>query len=263
MEFLVNLEPMDLASLLAIFVGGGMVKGALGFGLPLVTVAVLPLVVPVDFALAINALILPFTNIAQLVQTGEIRKTLLRFRYVIGGVVLGVPLGAALVTSVSEDVLMLALGVFIVVFVALTLFTPHLTVPPGRDREVAASVGLLAGVLGALTTANGPLFVMHLVALKVDRRMFLSALGLLFIISGALISGAFWIAGLMDLSRLIVAGLCLPAALLGMKIGNGIGTRIPAAKFRALVLAVLCLLAANLVLRGVSALLAVPSAILS
>lgn len=235
---------------MAIFVVGGFVKGTLGFGLPLVTMAILPLMIPVEFALALNAMILPITNLAQLIQLGRLNETFYRFRYLNIGIVLGVPVGAFFVSIVSDSLLMLFLGLFVIAFVMMTALQPKLRVPARQENRVGALVGLAGGIVGALTTSNGPFFVMYLVGLRIERALFVSALSLFFIVSGVLVSIAFWMAGIIKVDQLAVAALCLLPALVGVQLGNWLGDRVPAERFRALVLVVLAGLGVNLTLRS-------------
>lgn len=239
-----------LLFIIAVFVVGGMVKGALGFGLPLTTVAILPLVVPVELALTINAMLLPFTNLTQFLRARRMRETFVRFRLVMAGVLLGVPVGTLFITVVNDGVLMFALGLFVVLFIAVSVFHPHFAVPSRREREIGLFTGIVAGVVGALTSANGPVFVMYLVGLKIERSLFVSALGLLFITSGILITSSFLATGVMDVHRFLFLPICLPAALAGMWIGNVIAHRLPTRAFRGLVLGVLCLLGVNLMVHA-------------
>ncbi|MCK5933706.1 MAG: sulfite exporter TauE/SafE family protein [Fulvimarina manganoxydans] len=238
------------AEIAVIFVLGGMVKGAFGFGLPLTTMAMLPLFVPIEFALAINAIVMPFTNIAQFVQAGRMGETVARFAPSLLGLVLGIPLGAALVSTVRDSVLLIALGIFALAYVLLTLAKPALSIAPSAEKPLGLGVGFIAGIVGALTTASGPLFVMYLVGLKIERRLYLSALSLFFILTGVLISGTFFLAGLIDLSRIGMGGFAVLASFAGMVIGNGLAKRISAERFRLVVLSFLAILAVNLVLTG-------------
>ncbi|HEX2018167.1 MAG TPA: sulfite exporter TauE/SafE family protein [Aurantimonas sp.] len=244
------LGPGTLVLLAGIFFLGGIVKGALGFGLPLSTMSILPFLIPVEFALAVNALVLPFTNIAQFVQAGRMRETIHRFQPILAGVAVGVPIGAAVVSLVSDKVLLISLGTFVLLFVGLTVAKPALAIAAPAERGLGLGVGLAGGIVGALTAANGPLFVMYLIGLKVDRKLFVSALSLLFIVSGVLISGTFLIAGIIDGERLLVTALVIPASFVGMAAGNALAERIAAEKFRLLVLLVLAVLAVNLILAG-------------
>lgn len=244
---------IDLSSagiVAAIFVLGGIVKGAMGFGLPLTTVALMPFFLPVEVALAVNVLVLFLTNIAQFVQMGQMRATTLRFAPVLWGILIGVGLGSVFVTRISDDALLLALGTVVVAFALLSLSSANLSVPAHRERQTGWITGILGGVVGALTTVGGPLFVMYLVGLGVERRLFLSAISLFFLLSAILISGAFLLAGMFDAQRVLLAAVALPAALAGMWIGDQIGLRVPARRFRALVLVVLGVLGLNLIWSG-------------
>ncbi len=76
--------------------------------------------------------------------------------------------------------------------------------------------------------------------------------GLFFILSALLISGAFLAVGLFDATRLGLASVAFPSALIGMWVGNWLGTRVPAHRFKTLILTVLGCLGANLLWRGIS-----------
>ena len=248
----ITITPADAALVTAVFVLGGMVKGAMGFGMPLTTMAILPFFVPVDVALAVNVVVLFLTNIAQFLQMGQMRETATRFAPVLWGIVIGVPLGTAMVSSFSDEFLLLALGAVVVTFSVLSLSAVNLGLAPRQERSAGWVAGILGGIVGALTTVGGPLFVMYLVGLQVERREFLSALSLFFILSAMLISGAFLLVGLFTPERLLLAAFALPAAIGGMWLGNRMVAYVPTHRFRALVLVVLGCLGVNLLWRGFS-----------
>jgi len=252
MNFLPAITPADAALVAMVFVLGGMVKGALGFGLPLTTMAILPFFVPIDAALAVNVVVLFLTNIAQFLQMGQMRETAVRFAPVMWGIVIGVPLGTVMVSAFSDDILLLALGAVVVTFSALSLSAVNLGIRASQERPAGWIAGILGGIVGALTTVGGPLFVMYLVGLQVERREFLSALSMFFILSAVLVSGAFLLVGLFTPERLLLAAVALPAAMGGMWLGNRMVAYVPAHRFRALVLVVLGFLGLNLLWRGFS-----------
>lgn len=245
-----GLDPATLAGVLAVFLLGGIVKGGLGFGLPLVTIALLPFLVAVDLALAINVLVQPVVNVGQLTGSGRAGEAIRRFWPMLPALALGTALGALFVRGVEPDTLMLLLGLFIMAFAVLDATGAGLPVPPRRERAAGLGTGLAAGVVGALTTANGPVFVMYLVSLRLDRRLFRATLGLLFIVSPVLIAGSFAGIGLLDAPRAALALLCIPPALLGMWAGARLAGRLDARGFRRAVLAGLFCLGANFALRG-------------
>ena len=247
-----ELSSTTLALVLAVFLVGGLFKGALGFGLPLLTMSVLPLVIPVQLALAINAVVLPCANVSQFVGARMAGPTLARFWPVIIGVVAGVPLGALFLKAMDEHAVLLLLGSLVIAFSALTLAAPRFRLPSRLERRAGLAVGVAAGVVGALTTANGPVFVMYLVGLGIERRLFVSALGLLFVISGVLIAASFATIGVLDQDRLLLALVCLAPALVGMWGGNRFGRRMSSERFRTVILGALVLLGANLVWRALA-----------
>lgn len=234
----------------AIFLWGGFVKGGLGFGLPLATISVLPLVIPVDMALALNVVVQPITNLGQLWSTGQARAAARRFWILLPPLAAGVALGTAFLTSLDPDRLTLLLGLFIIAFTLLSLGGITLPIRPERERAAGIATGFLAGVVGALTAANGAVFVMYLVALRLGRDLFRATLGLLFLVSGGLLAGSFWSVGLLDGPRAAFALLCVAPCLLGMWAGNLAASRLPAETFRRAILLALFCLGLNFVLRG-------------
>lgn len=250
MDWPAGLSAAETAAVLAIFVYGGAVKGGLGFGLPLATISVLPLVIPIDMALALNTVVQPVTNISQLVGTRQTRATVRRFWPMTLTLAIGVAGGALLLSGLSGERLMMLLGLFIMVFCALSATGYAPRVPPHRERVAGLATGLAAGVVGALTAANGPIFVMYLLGLGADRQTFRAALGFLFIVSGAFIATGFWSVGVLDASRALLALLCIPPALIGMEIGNRLASLLPRRLFLNLVLGVLFMLGLRFFAQG-------------
>ena len=61
-----DLSAETLLAILAIYCGAGVIKGAVGFGLPVTAAALLPFVVPVELALGLNAIVIIYTNLLQI-----------------------------------------------------------------------------------------------------------------------------------------------------------------------------------------------------
>jgi len=240
---------LEIAGLLFVYFIGGLVKGGSGFGLPLITISVLPLIVPIDVALAVNAVVLPFVNIFQFGSSGHAGATVKRFWPVVVGLFVGVPIGALFVHAIAPETLTIALGIFVMAFVVLTALSPRVEIPQRFEKPAGGLTGILAGILGALTTANGPAFVIYLVGVGAERRVMVAALGLFFLVSGVLIAGSFWAIGILDERRVLIAAICVWPILAGMWVGNGIGERLPQAAFRKAVLSLLFLLGANMLVR--------------
>jgi uncharacterized protein len=249
--FLASYPPAIILAAALMFVAGGIINGALGFGLPLVTISVLPLIMPVEVALAVNAVTTPFNNYSQLRRGGDLVPIFRRFRPIIVTTVIGIVAGALIVSYVNETALLVSLGVFVVFFTMVSLAAPRIAVPPSREWSLGVFTGLVGGVFAALTTASGPIYIMYFVGLAIDRVTFVAVLGLIFIVTGIVLCASFLLLGLIDLPVLLLSIVCIPAAQIGMNIGFWIAGKVSAQRFRTFVLIALAILGANLVAQGI------------
>lgn len=245
-----GLDPAALAVAIAAFFVGAFMKGALGFGMPLITMATVPLVAPVEVALALNALVAGILNVAQTFEGGRAAAALRRFWPAVAALGPGVGAGALLVTAVDERTLRFVLGVTVLAFVALSVTSAALRIPPERERSAGVVTGLVAGVIGGMTTANGPVLLMYVVGLGLERTMFRAALGLLFLATAIFAGAGFLAVGVIDGPRAALALVCLGPAVAGAWMGTRLGRRLDQAVFRGAVMAGLTLIGLNYVVRA-------------
>ena len=241
-------DPLALLAVLAAFRFGGVVKGAMGFGLPLVTIAILPFLMEVETALAVNAVVLAATNIYQVMRSGRWREGMTIAAPVMAGLVVATPLGAALATAMPRAVLLGLLGGFIVAF-ALQGLTG---IGTGRARKGPVplwrnlAAGAAGGVVGAFTSTPGPVFVMHLAHLGLERGVFMATLGLLMGAVGVVLAASLAVAGPLDGGTATLGAVaCLPA-FAGFRAGDALGARLSGPAVRKGVLWLLALLGATM-----------------
>ncbi|MGF1500591.1 MAG: sulfite exporter TauE/SafE family protein [Paracoccaceae bacterium] len=245
-----GLPPEVFLGILGAFLAGGLVKGVLGFGLPLITMSILPFFAPLDLALAINILVQPVSNLGQLFGSGVARETMRRFWVFVPTLGIGVAAGTAFLSGLSPETLLLCIGAMVMAFSVVQLTGARIAIPARHETAGGAVTGLLAGVAGALTTVNGPLFILYLVGCEVDRTVFRATLAYLFIVSAVFIAGGFASIGILTTERVGIAAVCLAPIFAGMWLGNRMGRRLPQALFRRLVLVALFGIGANFVARG-------------
>lgn len=241
-----------LAAIGAVYLAAGLVKGATGFGLPVIAVALLPFVVPVEMALALNAVVIFATNVQQIRQAGEIRAGLSAAWPMMAGMAIMVPLGAHFAEGIDEQTLMTILGAFILLFVVSNFANPSLRIPQGYAQRTGFGMGLLSGVVGGLTSAPGPIFVMYVVALHLARPVFMTALGFIMALFGLTVAGSYAWVGILRWEHAVPALLSIPPVLAGMWIGNLWAKRLPLETFRKIVLLLLGVLACLLIRRALA-----------
>lgn len=218
-----------------IFLFAGAVRGVSGFGLPLTTIALLPFFIPRDLALALNTLVLPLSTVWQLWTVGMARRSLRLCLPVILGMAATTFVSAQLVGAISPAALSLAMGAALIVVAAWSLSGLVFRIRPGAAAPAGFVTGLLAGVCGAVFTAPGPVVSVYLVGLGLDRRAFISAMCVAMLAGGALVSGAFFLSGVLDGPRAAMSVAAAVPALAGIWLGDRLGRRLSVAAFRRLI----------------------------
>ena len=247
---MVEIDAAVLVSVLAIFMLGGIIKGILGFGLPLITIGLLPFFISVEIAIAIAAVVQPFTNIGQLLTSGSFKQAIACTWPVILTLGPGVALGAWYLGGMSPENLLLIAGCVVMVFSLINLTGFTIAVPEGKEQATGLVAGMVAGLIGALTAINGMIFIMYLVGLGVERRVFRSAIAVLFIVSAIFITSGYWVVGFLDEGKVVLGLACIAPSFIGMWIGNKFGELLPNEGFRKLVLIALLIIGSGFVIRG-------------
>ncbi|MEO0994650.1 MAG: sulfite exporter TauE/SafE family protein [Pseudomonadota bacterium] len=241
-----------VAAVLGVYLLAGIVKGAMGFGLPIVSVALLPFVVPVTQALTLNAIVLLATNIAQVWRAGDRRGGLAAAWPLMLGMALTVLPAAWAAAAIPREALLLVLGVFVMAFVGWSLAAPEIRIAPRAVRPVGVTTGMTAGVVGAVTSAPGAVFVAYVVALGLSRPAHMAALGYIMGLFGLMLTGSYAAVGLMRWEDVPLGLLSVPAAIAGMALGDGWAKGLGDTRFRRAVLALLAVLGLLLIRRALS-----------
>ncbi len=243
-----GLDPAIIALLGLIYLAGGVVKGSLGFGLPLVTISISPFFIPVELALAFNSVVLLATNAVQVWRAGETREAFAFSLPILAGVAVTTLPGVWIATQLPANVLLGALGCLVLTFSILSFFSVAIRLPSGGLG--AAAIGGVAGVVGAFSSAPGPVFVMYLMTLGLPRRRFMAVIGILMGLVGTFLTAGFVIAGVLDLERLALGALLFLPGTLGFVLGDRLFRRFPEKVFRRGVLIVLVILALAMIRRA-------------
>ncbi|MDJ0612786.1 MAG: sulfite exporter TauE/SafE family protein [Rhizobiaceae bacterium] len=243
-------NPEFLLIIFLIYLLAGLVKGVMGFGLPIITMSLLPFFVSIETAIVLSAIVQPATNVFQFYLAKHWSEAFTLAKPVLIALVPGVVLGAWLLSLVSSSVLLVLAGMTITLHSLYQLKGARFIIPRDRQSNAGYWFGFVAGIVGALTSLNGWAFVIYLIACEVSRNLFRSTIALLFLVSGTLISGSFWLTGLLTTELLLIGLLMLVPAFVGMWLGERIGSRLSNDAFRKLVLSSLVIIGGVIVYRG-------------
>ncbi len=214
------------------FVLAGAVKGAIGLGLPTVAVGLLSLMMAPLEAAAL--LIVPsfLTNIWQLAAGKGLAVLLRRLWPMLLGVCAGSAAGAAMAAHIRGDWATAGLGLALVAYALMGLFSLRWTVSPGAERWLAPLVGAATGVVTAATGVFVLPAVPYLQALDLERDELVQAMGLAFTVSTVALALTLAGSGALHWSGAGRSALALLPALAGMVLGQWLRGKMAPALFK-------------------------------
>ncbi len=242
-------DPLLLLWIGAVFLLAGMVKGTIGLGLPSISLGLLA--ATMDLKLAMILLLAPnlVTNLWQALSGGHFALLLKRLWLFLLCAAGAIWLGSAGLARVDAKALGALLGLLLAVYALLGLLRPPLSLPAKHEIWAGPLTGLVNGILTGLTGSFVVPGVPYLQALGLTRDQLVQAMGLLFMAStlglGASLSGR----NMLSLDLLLLSGLCVLPALLGMMLGQRLRDRLSEAAFKRAFYGALLLLGAYIVFR--------------
>lgn len=245
-------SPSELALAFAVATLAGVVKGLVGFAMPMILISGLGMFLPPEIALA--GLILPtlVTNGMQALRRGweAAWHSVKQFRVFLGIGFVFLLFSAQFVRVLPVNVMLLIIGVPVTMFalMQLTGFGFTLAVP---SKRIEAAVGAFAGLIGGLSGVWGPPTVAYLTALNTPKEEHIRVQGVIYGLGAVALLGAHIGSGVMRLQTLPFSVFLLVPAVLAMQIGLRLQTRIDQATFKKATLVVLLIAGLNLVRRGV------------
>ena len=230
----------------------GMVKGLVGFAMPMIMISGLSIFLPPETALA--GLILPtlVTNGMQALRQGprEALKSLCRFRVFLGVGAVVLVGSAQLVRVLSVNVMFLIIGGSITAFVIMQLagWKPKV---PEKTTTLEASVGAFAGFIGGLSGVWGPPTVAYLTAINTPKAEQMRVQGVIYGMGAVLLFFAHIKSGIVSMQTVPFSAALVVPAVLGMLMGQRLQDCIEQAMFKRLTLIVLLVGGLNLIRKGV------------
>jgi hypothetical protein len=233
---------IGFASMAAAVVVGSAVQRTIGFGFALVAVPVLELARPGSIPVTVLCLAFPMTVSMAVGERAHIDRR--GFGWILVGRIVGTAVGVSIITSLPTDALSVAVGVMIVVAVALSATGIHVEpLPP-----VVAAAGFLSGMMGTTSAIGGP--ALAVVYQHRPGPQLRATLALVFVVGTAISFGALLWAGQVVGADVVLALELAPALVIGLAAGPRIARRIDQRWLRPAVLTFAALAGAAIAIRG-------------
>lgn len=246
----ITLATLALACCVAVF--AGVIKGMVGFAMPMIMISLLGSFLPPELALA--ALILPTlaTNGVQALREGPSAAgaAVRDFRVFLGVGMVALLIGAQMVAILPARVLLAMIGGPILVFALLQLAGWRPRPAAGNRTAVEVAVGAVAGFIGGMSGVWGPPTVMLLTALETPKAAQMRIQGVIYGLGAVALTVAHVGSGILTLRTAAFSALMIVPALVGMRLGFALSDRFDQATFRRATLAVLLIAALNLLRRA-------------
>lgn len=229
----------------------GLVKGVVGFALPMILISGLSTVTTPEQALAMLILPTLVTNGMQALRQGWHAAVVStrRFRGFLLIGLLALLLSAQLVAVLPMQVMLVVIGGFVVIFAGTQLagWRPHLH---NAGRRLELVTGAVAGFIGGMSGIWGPPLVLYLTALRTEKREQMRVQGVVYGLGAVALAGAHLGTGVLNPHTATLGLVLVPAAVLGMWLGGRLQDRIDQKAFRRSTLLVLCVAGVNLLRRA-------------
>ena len=143
-----SLQTLSLYALLGIIAAlllGGMVKGVVSIGVPLVAMPILSQFMPIKEAVLLLSMPIILGNIPQALEGGDMLPTVRRIAAPLIGTVIGNIVGVSVLISLAPHRAQAAAGILLIVAALLLLLSPRLTLVTGMGKAGGLRVGIRCG----------------------------------------------------------------------------------------------------------------------
>lgn len=246
-----DMEALTLPVAAAALVLAGLVKGAIGLGLPPIAMGLLVLVLPPVEAAALIVVPSILTNLWQALAGPDLPGVLRRLWPLLVASALGTLFGVGLMTPETARVGGLVLGLVLVAYAAAGLAGRVCALHPRHEPWAGPVVGGLTGILTAVTGVSAVPAVPYLQALGLSRDTLVQAMGLSFTISTLALGTNLARVGALSWSTPGPVALATVAVLVGLWLGLRVRRHVLPEQFRLLLFWGLLALGLYLVVRAV------------
>lgn len=230
----------------------GVVKGAIGFAMPLIMVSGISSLT--DPKTAIAALIVPvvLSNGLQIFRQGmdeAVKAVKDYWRYILI-VCVAIFVTAQLLAQMPNRPFYFVLGIPVVVLSIVQLVGYRPVIPEENRRKAEWGVGLISGILGGLAGTWGPTTVLYLIATDTPKNKQIVVQGVVYGLGAIVLLAAHLQSGIFNGETAPLSFMMIPAALLGMWVGFKLQDRMDKDRFRTITLIVLVIVGLNLLRKG-------------
>ncbi|MCB8889904.1 sulfite exporter TauE/SafE family protein [Vreelandella malpeensis] len=225
----------------------GIVKGAIGSGVPVIVVPVFTMLYNVQTAIAVLLASNLFSN---LIQVWQNRRHLLPLRFLaafsLAGCA-GILVGTWGLVALSHDLLSLGVAGAIVLYLVIKLLKRKMAMPMDVARRLVLPVGFVAGILQGAAGMSAPASITFLNAMRLERRVYIGSISVFFGAVTVVQAPALLVTNILTLELAAYSMAAFVVIALAMPLGAALGKRLPYVWFDNLIMLLLAGIAVKII----------------
>lgn len=212
---------------------GGMLKGVVGLGLPLLSLPLMVLALPLKTAVALLVFPVFATNLTQSFQGGMFKPTLRRFWPMALALFVVIAVTTQMLVIVPERVLYGIVGASLVILTFVLRWRAEWHLQPRHESWVGPLAGTAGGIIGGISAIYGPPIMLYLAALRLSKREFVAAVSLLLLVGNTGLTIGLFGFEVASPADLALSALAILPTLAGLWLGQRVHMQLNEQRFAA------------------------------
>ena len=243
-------DPIIVMIIIFAVLAGGLIKGTLGFGMPMVALPIIAFTIPATTAMILLCAPIFLTNFLQI----KFREGISSYRFLpmFLFLVIGLIIGARLILEINLNTITQIIALSIIFAALVNCFGFKINnIKNTHEKIITSIIGFGSGILGGLSTFYGPPMLAYIVAVDLPKEKFVRTVSTMYFIGSFPLYGSLIYYGFASKEDLLFSIFLIVPAFLGQQIGTRIRDKINQRQFRTSILITLIILGISLFLKTI------------
>ena len=241
-------DPTIIIIIILAVLAGGLVKGTLGFGMPMVALPIIAFIIPPTTAMILLCAPIFLTNFLQI----KFRQGVSSYRFLpmFLSLIIGLIIGARLILEIDVNTITQIIAVSIIFAALVNCFGIKIkNINKNHENTITSLIGFGSGILGGLSTFYGPPMLAYLVAVDLPKEKFVRTVSTMYFIGSFPLYGSLIYYGFATKEDLIFSLILIVPAFIAQQVGTKIRDKFNQKQFRICILITLIILGFSLLVK--------------
>ena len=241
-------DPTIIIIIILAVLAGGLVKGTLGFGMPMVALPIIAFIIPPTTAMILLCAPIFLTNFLQI----KFRQGVSSYRFLpmFLCLIIGLIIGARLILEINVKTITQIIAVSIIFAALVNCFGIKIkNINKNHENTITSLIGFGSGILGGLSTFYGPPMLAYLVAVDLPKEKFVRTVSTMYFIGSFPLYGSLIYYGFATKEDLIFSLILIIPAFIAQQLGTKIRDKFNQKQFRICILITLIILGLSLLVK--------------